>query len=101
VFERGLETPDQLGNEARVTQRASFGASSTKLGAAGQFSPLRNYTAIERGAVILGERAPGSTAGVQPVLVNTAAPDKPYPLSAGVAIGVLGLDFLLVEPAGG
>jgi hypothetical protein len=101
VFERGLETPDQLGNEARVTQRASFGAASTKLGAADQFSPLRNYTAIERGAVILGERAPGSTAGVQPVLVNTAAPDKPYPLSAGVAIGVLGLDFLLVEPAGG
>jgi hypothetical protein len=101
VFERGIETPDQLGNEARVAQRSGFGVGSTKLGAEGQFSPLRNYTAIERGAVILGERPPGSTAGLQPVLINTAAPDKPYALSPGVAVGVLGLDFVLVDPAGG
>jgi hypothetical protein len=99
VFEKGLEFTNELSNEVDAISRASFGGTAGKIGAAGQVSPLRNFAAIDRGAVVLGERAPGATGPLQPVLFNVAAPDKGFPLTPGVAFGVEGQTVQLVDAA--
>lgn len=100
VFERGLEFTNELANEVDTISRAQFGSGTpVKMGAPGQVSPLRNFTAISRGAVVLGERAPNAPSPVQPVLANVAAPDKTFALTPGVAYGVDGQIVQMVDAA--
>ncbi len=98
VLERSIELNGELGNQAHVVPRASFGGTATtKLGAADRITPFRSYAAVNRGVVVFGERPGGQNVPFAPMLANTSAPDRTYALSSGVAVPIDGPGATLLE----
>jgi hypothetical protein len=98
VLERSIESNQELGNQAHVILRSSFGGTATtKIGAPDRVTPFRNYAAVGRGVVVFGERPAGQNASFPPLLANTSAPDRTFALSSGVAVPVDGPGAALLE----